>query len=307
MMHRNHPTYSSNKTKQHGVALVVVLWMISIMLMIGGGLVYASKAEVEMTQYSRQAAQARAYADAALRYTIAQLLLPAKIREIKTTGSPFPWQFHGVKAEMSVIGENGLIDINQANRNLLREALRQNGVIDEAAETLLDAIEDFRDPDDLRRLNGAEDRDYADEGLLFGAKDAPIERIEELQQVMGMTPYLYRQLSQLFTVSSKSTGVNPMLASRRTLLVLAEGDAELVDDYIRRREETESAYLAPPFGQRYMSRSQQPNYRLQIKIMMDENLPPYFEERSIRLNPGKTPPFISYFRVMQKTDNGFLK
>lgn len=294
------------KSGRSGFALVVVLWMVSIMLMIGGGLVYSTRTEVEMTQHSRYSAQARSYADAALRYAIAQLMLPAQVRELSTTGSPYHWQYADMKAEISVIGENGLVDLNQANRNLLREVLKQNGIIEDEAEILLDAIEDFRDPDDLRRLQGAEDRDYEDEGFPYGAKDAPFERIEELQQVMGISNQLYERMARFFTVNSQTTGINPMLASRQTLLVLAEGDVEAVNEYIRLREEAEGEYVTPPFGGRHINRSQQPNYRVQIKITMDESIPPYFEERSIRLNPGKVPPFISYFRVMQKMENGFL-
>lgn len=45
-------------------------------------------------------------------------------------------------------------------------------------------------------------KDYEQAGLLAGSKDAPFERIEELQQVMGMTPTLYQVLTRYFTVNS---------------------------------------------------------------------------------------------------------
>ena len=56
----------------------------------------------------------------------------------------------------------------------------------------MDAIADFRDPDDLRRLNGAEDADYQSAGLKHGAKDGPFKAIEELQQVLGVDHDLYK-------------------------------------------------------------------------------------------------------------------
>lgn len=297
------------RSKIQGIALVIVLWMMSLMLMLAGGLVYSVKTEVEMTQHIRHTAQARAYADAAVHYAVAQLHLPADFRELRTSGIPFQWQYQGMQAEISVIGENGLIDINLANRNLMREALRQINIIDTEADQLLDAIEDFRDRDDLRRLNGAEDRDYEDQDLPYGAKDAPLERIEELQQVLGVTPEIYEQLARLFTVTSQTPGINPMLASRPTLLVLAEGDTAAVDAYIQQREQADGEYIYPTFGARYLTRKQQPNYRIQVKIRMEgsEKAVPYFEERSIRLNRGKSPPFITYFKVTQKLDNAFLK
>ena len=292
--------------KQKGVALIVVLWMVSIMLMIGSAMLYSVKTDNTMTSYTRTSAQASAYADAALRYAIAQLMLPKQIQEIKTTGSPYLWQYDGITAEISVIGENGLIDLNRATRVLLQKVLEQVGVVDEEAETLLDAIQDFSDKDDLKRLQGAEDRDYEDAGYDFGAKDAAFERIEELQQVMGMTASLYKRLSKYLTVSSQGKGINPMLAPRHILMLLADGDASLVDEYIQQREESEGAYIQPSFGGSFIDRNQQPRYRIQIRVKMEEGAPEYFEERSIRLVAGKLPPFISYFRVMQKLDQKFM-
>ncbi len=291
---------------QTGVALIVVLWMISIMLMIGSAMLYSVKTDSTMTSYTRTSAQASAYADAALRYAVAQLMLPKQIRELKTTGAPFKWQIDGVKTEISVIGENGLVDINRANRSLLLKVLEQVDVVDDEAETLLDAIQDFSDKDDLKRINGAEDRDYEDAGYSFGAKDSAFERIEELQQVMGMTASLYNRLAKYLTVSSQGRGINPMLAPRHILMLLADGDTALVDDYIAQREKAEGTYIQPSFGSAFIDRKNQPRYRIQIRVKMEEGSPEYFEERSIRLVAGKLPPFISYFRVMQKLDKKFL-
>jgi general secretion pathway protein K len=170
---------------------------------------------------------------------------------------------------------------------------------------MLDLIEDFRDPDDLQHVNGAEDNDYEDEGLEYGAKDAPFERIEELQQVLGMTPQLYEAMSRYLSVNSNSAGINPMLAPRQILMVLAEGEAELVDDYIRLREESEGGYVQPSFGGRFIDPMQQPLYRMQIKVKPLGSHIEYFEERAIRLLPGRMPPFITYFRTREPTSRQF--
>ena len=297
---------SSLLNKQKGVALIVVLWMVSIMLMIGSAMLYSVKTDSTMTAYTKTSAQASSYADAALRYAVAQLMLPKQIRELKTTGSPYAWQYDGMTAEISVIGENGLVDINSATRTLLQKVFEQIGIVDDEAETLIDAIQDFKDKDDLKRLNGAEDRDYEAAGFLYGSKDAPFERIEELQQVMGITASIYNRLSKYLTVSSQGKGINPMLAPRHILMLLADGDAAAVNDYITQREESEGEYVHPPFGDGFIDRNQQPRYRVQIRVKMEEGAPEYFEERSIRLVAGKLPPFISYFRVMQKLDKKFL-
>ncbi|EIJ35962.1 general secretion pathway protein GspK [Thiothrix nivea] len=292
--------------KQQGVAMIVVLWMIMVMMTLAASLVYATRTETSMVDYARRTAIARAIADAAAHYAVMQLFIPnPKDRDLQLGGAPLMWNYEGARVEIRVVGENGLIDINYASRPLLQEILKQAGLSDEDNEQMLDRLEDFRDVDDLSRLHGAEDKDYESEGLPFGAKDAPFERIEELQQVMGMAPQLYQSLTRLLTVNSGAAGINPMLAPRQTLLLLAEGDAAKVDAYIQKREESEGAYVQPDFGGAFLDASQQPLYRMQLRVYTDETAPPYFEERSMRLRPGQTPPFVNYFRILQESSAQF--
>lgn len=282
--------------KQQGVAMVVVLWMIMVMMMIISSLLYSSRTQVQMMDYSRFSAQARAFADAATRYTIMQLYLPQDERQFQMGSSFNEWEYEGNTASVRIVGENGLVDLNKADRKLLQQILFKAGIKDDQAESLLDAIEDFKDPDDLVRLNGAEDQTYEQEGYAAGAKDAPFERMEELQQVMGVDADIYQRLSQYLTVTSGIRGVNPMLAPRDVLLLIAEGDEAAVDAYIQERESSEGAWVQPSFGQQYLNQVQMPVYRLQLKIQLANREQVYKEERSIRLLPGRIPPFMSYFR-----------
>ncbi|MGB3916873.1 MAG: type II secretion system protein GspK [Thiothrix litoralis] len=292
-------------SRQSGVAMIVVLWMIMVMMTLAASLIYATRTETSMVDYARRSAQARAVADAAAHYAVMQLFLPNKDRALKLGGAPLLWDYEGAKVEIRVVGENGLIDINYASLPLLELILKQTGMDDQAVQNMLDILEDFRDVDDLKRLNGAEDADYENEGLAFGAKDAPFERIEELQQILGMTPQLYKALTRYLTVNSGAKGINPMLAPRQTLLLLAEGDAAKVDAYIQQRDEAEGQYVQPDFGGAFWDASQQPLYRMQLRVYTDETAPPYFEERSLRLRPGQTPPFINYFRILQESSAQF--
>ena len=291
--------------RQSGVAMIVVLWMIMVMMTLAASLVYATRTEISMVDYARRSAEARAIADAAAHYAVMQLFLPNKDRALKLGGEPLQWAYAGAKVEIRVVGENGLIDINYASPALLQVILKQAGLDEQAVQTMMDILEDFRDVDDLKRINGAEDGDYENAGLPFGAKDAPFERIEELQQVMGMTPHLYQALTRFLTVNSGAQGINPMLAPRQTLLLLAEGDAAKVDAYLQQREEAEGQYVQPDFGGAFWDASQQPLYRMQIRVYTDETAPAYFEERSLRLRPGQTPPFINYFRILQESSAQF--
>ncbi len=84
---------------------------------------------------------------------------------------------------------------------------------DTEAGALADAVMDWRDPDQLHRLNGAEDDDYRTAGKAYGAKDAPFESVEELQLVLGMTSEIYTKLWPAVTVLSPRATVDTSVAS----------------------------------------------------------------------------------------------
>lgn len=293
------------RQRERGVALVMVLWMVMVMMTLSVSLMYAVKTESRMVSYARDMAQARAFADAATHYAVMQLFLPLDQREIVIGGGATQWVYATHEAEIRIVGENGLIDINRASRDLLRRILALIGVIDQEAEGLLDKIEDFRDPSELRRALGATKADYERAGLAHGPKNAPFERIEELQQVLDMTPEIYRHLSRYLSVHSRGQGVNPMMAPRHVLLLLAEGDSALVDDYIRLRHEAEGAWVQPSFGAPFLDTVQQPYYRLQIKVNAIGSNNSYFEERAIRVMAGRNPPFMTYFRLQKPANVQF--
>ena len=98
--------------------------------------------------------------------------------------------FGASRVELQMVLRNaaGLVDLNTASSEVLDAMLSILDLDSAESVALRDAILDWRDPDELRRLNGAEDADYAAAGLDYSAKDAPFDSIEELSRVMGMTP-----------------------------------------------------------------------------------------------------------------------
>lgn len=282
--------------KQQGIALLIVLWIISIMLMISASLLYSVKIESAVTHYHRERAIHHAHSEATLRYAMQQLLLDKSQREIKNLFKPFTWEFEHSQAEIHIVAENGLIDLNQAPRALLQKLLIQHGLNEAQYSRLLDRIADFKDKDHLSRLNGAEDADYIAADLPAGAKDAPFERIEELQQVLGMETILYKKLRQYLTVNAQSKGINPLFAPRAILLLLTDNDVELVDDFIQQRENADNTVITFPFESDFISYTQSKRYRIRITLRQTDNPTPFVEEYSFRLMKDKIPPFASLSR-----------
>ncbi len=148
----------------------------------------------------------------------------------RADGTLYAWALGGAEVRISIHDESGKIDLNAAPDALLRglflaaEWTGPDGEIaalsDRDADALVDAVRDYADQDDLTRLNGAEDPDYAAAGLPWGAKDAPFEAVEELQQVLGMTPALYRRVAPALTVYSRRQGIDPAVAPLAVLHAL---------------------------------------------------------------------------------------
>src|SRR5207244_5133939 len=116
--------------------------------------------------------------------------------------------------------EGGKIDLNRSAGSVLQGLFTSVGVAPASAERLADAIADFRDADNLRRPNGAEDADYAAANLPYDAKDAPFATTEELLQVLGMTRALYDRVAPLITVYSPRRDVNLATAPPEVLRAL---------------------------------------------------------------------------------------
>jgi general secretion pathway protein K len=211
-----------------GIALVLVLWVITLLTVMALGLTAAQRTESTLTANALAGARFRAAADAAIAYAVLNLLAPPPLDPDTQTdaavwlpdGSPRPWTFAEVPLAISIHNEASRVDLNVADANVLTALLMVLGVADDEAAALADRILDWRDPDDLTALNGAEDPDYAAEGLPYGAKDGPFTSVEELRQVMGVAPDLYRRLAPEVTVDAGGAQVDEQFASAVVLAAI---------------------------------------------------------------------------------------
>jgi len=113
---------------------------------------------------------------------------------------------------------------------------------------LVDAIADWRDRDDLRRPNGAEEPEYRAAGLKYGPSNARFETVTELARVLGVTTALYARVAGSLTVHARQGGINPATASRDVLLALPYATPDAVDAYLTQRSAATATRLpVPPF------------------------------------------------------------
>src|SRR5947208_9561668 len=83
------------------------------------------------------------------------------------------------------------VNINFANREIIQQALDSMSVELFTASTILDSIEDWRDPNTSPHPNGSESDYYLHLPQPYIAKDGPFDDISELLLVRGVTPDIY--------------------------------------------------------------------------------------------------------------------
>jgi general secretion pathway protein K len=233
-------------SRQRGVALVLVMWISVLLTVIAASFIVERRTEAMVVRNSISMARAEAIADAGVQRAIYELYRSDSPDQWKRDGSRQKWMFDGVPVTIEMRDESAKIDINTAVDPLLRGLFISVGLAEDDAVKLVDAILDWRDPDALKRPNGAEEPDYRAAGLSYKPANAPFQAIEEIQLVLGMRPEIYRRIAPLVTVFSRQPGVNPQLASRGVLLAIPGVTAEQVDQYIVQREAARANGQPPP-------------------------------------------------------------
>lgn len=226
--------------KQKGIALVLVLWVLVLLTVIAGSMVMTQRSGAVMLGNIKQERQGRALVAAGINYMILKLEernLPADQQEWPADGRLHPWVFDGHTVWIGAMPDSAHINLNMADERLLLNMLQSVGLAEDEATAIRDAIMDWRDGDSDHRLEGAEDDHYERDGRPLGARDANFLSVEELQQVLGVGPELYKKLQPLLTVHSRQRSVNPAFADSGVLLSVPGMTPESVEGYLAEREQ----------------------------------------------------------------------
>jgi general secretion pathway protein K len=90
-----------------------------------------------------------------------------------------------------LVDEGGKININRASEETLRRIFTSLGLDGARRDTLVDAIMDWRDEDELHRANGAENDYYASLTPAYTARNGPLDSVDDLLWIKGMTRDLF--------------------------------------------------------------------------------------------------------------------
>jgi general secretion pathway protein K len=201
-----------NRARQQGIVLILVLWALVLLTVIVSAVSSSVHTETTLAHYQLDRTRLRAQADAAFLYAAARAFDPDTERAWSVDAHAYRWSFEGRELVIHLQAERDRLDLNQVTEEQLRSLLAALEVEPDRQTSLVAAMLDWRDRDNLHRLNGAEDDDYRSAGLSYGAKDAPYDSVDEIGLVLGMTPDLKARMFPYLAVSGRGdTGVSSHL------------------------------------------------------------------------------------------------
>lgn len=192
---------------RRGFALVIVLWLFVTLFVLGAEFAQEMRQDAQATVNFADETQSYYLASAAANLTFYRLLEDHRQREfgqkqVGEGGEPEPplvsidglWHsidLWGAPLSVRVVDESGKIAINWVDETVLRHVMGNLGVPPDEADIIADSILDWRDTDDEKRVNGAEGEYYSGLDRPYVAKNAPIDALEEILMIRGVTPDLY--------------------------------------------------------------------------------------------------------------------
>lgn len=272
-----------------GVALVLVLWILVLITVASGAFTLMARMDQLEANTLLSTTQARMSAEAAINLMALQLRDADDFTRPVADGRPYGMTIGEVSVEVRVTDERGKLDINSAQEDTLFNLMVNHGLSPSDAELLAAAILDWRDPDDLERVNGAEVEAYERAGLAVGPANRPFMMKAELLQVLGMPFELYRQIDRGITVFSKASLPDLGFAPVEALMALEGITLEEAEEFVAQRNELDLQSLtglALPNGQALVARGRGLTYSIVAKATMPNGI---WEQLEATIRLGGTP------------------
>jgi len=286
------------KTTQRGIALVLVLWVLLLLTIITGSFSLMARMDSLEANTLLSGTQARFSAEAAIHLAVLALRDPDDETRMVADGRVYEQEIDGIRIEVSAVDERGKLDINSTDELILANLFSGHGLDLESAEILAAAVLDWRDTDDLERVNGAEEDAYFAAGLEVGPANRVFMMTEELLQVIGMPFEFYRVLEPGITVFSRAGEPDPAFAPVEALMALPDITYDEAVNFVQERNSQqpgESLGAELPNGIVVMEQGRGVTYSITAKATMPNGVWEQLQA-TIRLGGNSTG---SPFRVLR--------
>jgi general secretion pathway protein K len=170
-----------------GFALIIVLWTLVLISFVVAQTTASGRTEIRIASNLIANAVAQAAADGAIYEGIFNLLPPQPDQRWPVDGSKRELLIGHTRITLRLEDEAWWINPNWASPALLEALLRATGIEPEGAHRLADAVSEWVGTASAPRAPNVSLADYRAAGLDYGPPGAPLETLDELSRVMGMT------------------------------------------------------------------------------------------------------------------------
>lgn len=273
---------------QRGFALIAVLLVMTLVGLLAAEFAYSMRLEATSVRAYKDGLTGAHLAEAAVEQAIREIagdvafaavaddgLLTfynrerAQLRRLPRANVPLG----AGRFSYRITDEEARLNLNTSPPDRVDRLLLALGVEKVDRDVINDSLQDWRDPNDEHRLNGAESEDtYLKLPVPYRAKNAAFDSVAELQQVKGITPALLagadRRPGLTTLVTVKTPGqVNVNTADCLVLRALSVSDAEC-ESIRQTRRDTPYTAVPGPLGGRGLSVTTR-TYRIEAEGSID--------------------------------------
>jgi len=221
--------------RDRGIALLLVLWALVLLGTLALGFSWSMRTEAMAARNGID--ETRAYFQARTGVGRAVALL-ATMPADNVLAASVSGKDGDASYEVRIESESGKVNVNLVDGEILLGMLKKGGLPEEEAESVRDAILDWRDEDDVPRPRGAERAEYGRMTEPVLPRNGKIRGVGELMHVKGVTREFHEAfLSRVFTVHGNSAQLNFLRAPEVVLRSLPGVSPEAADRIVAGRRE----------------------------------------------------------------------
>jgi general secretion pathway protein K len=205
------------KCRESGFALLIVLWVLVLIAFIVAHLAGAGRTEIRIASNLVANARAQAAADGAIFAAIFNQSDPSPGDRWPVDGRVRELVVGNSRVIVRLENEAWWINPSSASPALLEALLRVTGSDPQTARRLANAISEWVGSVSVARSQNQVFADYRGAGLEYGPPGAPLETLDELGRVIGMTPDVLAVIRPHLTLfgppQSSTAGADPIVAA----------------------------------------------------------------------------------------------
>jgi len=227
---------------QRGIALIQVLIITFVLSLLGLYINQSVREQVNITTSIQNKFLMRLELERTEADLLEALLSNKKYpNKLATNNITSKWNFYGKEfqlndnAYITLTDLSALMGLNISNQTLLKNVLLQLEIDEVSAREFVDSLADWKDKNDLSRLNGAESSYYQQQKKRYVARNGFLQAPSEVNLIRGGESISSPLLSKYFTTEIVA-GFNPLNSPEKILNAFVN-DKNSVQKVLQLREQ----------------------------------------------------------------------